>query len=247
MEKTLILIPSRLSASRLPGKPLLKILGKSIISHVFKKAEESNLGDVYVAAEDQEIVDDVVNNGGNAFLTNNNFETGSDRIYSLYKRLDLKNVDYIINLQGDEPNIDVDDLKKLNKLVKNNKNDIGTLAAKIKDVSIFKNENVVKVKTETELNNNNFPFAKNFKRFFKNDELNIFHHIGVYMYKTEVLEKIVKLKRSKNEIKSKLEQLRAMDNGVKINVALAKFVPIGIDTMEDYLALKKIMEYKSNL
>ena len=247
MEKTLILIPSRLSASRLPGKPLLKILGKSIISHVVKKAEESNLGDVYVAAEDQEIVDDVINNGGNALLTSNNFKTGSDRIYSLYKKLNLKNVDYIINLQGDEPNIDVNDLKKLNQLVKKNKNDVGTLAAKINDISIFKNENVVKVETEIELNNNNFPFAKNFKRFFKSDELNIFHHICIYMYKTEVLEKIVKLKRSENEIKNRLEQLRALDNGIKINVALAKFAPIGVDTMEDYLALKNIMEYKSSL
>ena len=245
MQKTLIIIPSRLSAARLPGKPLLKINNLSIISHVLKKAEESKIGKVYVAAEDEEIIEDVKKNGGNAIITSKEHKTGTDRIYSLFEKLNLQNIDYIINLQGDEPNIDVDDLKKLDRLVKKNKSDIGTLAAKIDNISIFSNENIVKVVTEAKLDEDDFPLAKEFKRNIIKNENNVFHHIGIYMYKTEILKKFVKLKQSKNEINNKLEQLRAMDNGIKINVALAKFAPIGVDTMEDYLALKKIMEYKS--
>ena len=114
MSKTVILIPSRLSATRLPRKPLLKINGTSIISHVVKKAKEADIGEVYVAAEDKEIIDDVNSNGGKAVLTSNNHKTGTDRIYECFKKLSLKDTEYIINLQGDEPDIDINDLKSLN-------------------------------------------------------------------------------------------------------------------------------------
>ena len=246
MPKTLILIPSRLSATRLPGKPLLKINGLSIISHVVKKAQESKIGEAYVATEDKEIVEDVEKNGGKAILTSKNHKTGSDRIFECFQKLNLKDVDYIINLQGDEPDIDIDDLRHLDRLVKKNSSEIGTMASKIKDKSILKNENIVKVITETELDSQNFPLALKFQRKIDQSEnRNVSHHIGIYAYKTEILEKIVKLEQSKNEIKNKLEQLRAIDNDIKINVALAKISSIGVDTMEDYLALKKILEYKS--
>ena len=245
MSKTVILIPSRLSATRLPGKPLLKINGFSIISHVVKKAKEADIGEVYVATEDKEILDDVHLNKGKAILTNNNHKTGSDRIFECFEKLDLKNIDYIINLQGDEPNIDINDLKHLNKLVHINKPEIGTLGSEIKDKSSLNNENIVKVLTDIKMTNINFSIAKDFKRKLNNLDLNIYHHLGVYAYKPNVLKKIIKLKQSNNEIENRLEQLRAMDNGIKINVALAKNCPIGIDTMEDYVALKKILEYKS--
>ena len=91
--KTLVIIPSRLSASRLPGKPLLKIKGLSIISHVYKKAQEANIGEVFVAAEDQEIIEDVRKNGGEAILTSNNHKTGTDRIYEVIKKLNIKDID----------------------------------------------------------------------------------------------------------------------------------------------------------
>ena len=246
MSKTLILIPTRLSATRLPGKPLLKINNLSIISHVVKKAKESNIGDVYVAAEDREIIKDVENNGGKAILTGNHHKNGSERILECFEKIDQENVDYIINLQGDEPNINTDDLIKLNSFVTKNKSQIGTLAAKISDNSILNNPHIVKVITKDKITQNNFPLAFDFKRKInQNIEENIYHHIGVYAYDANALKKIVKLKQSKNEIKNNLEQLRAMDNGFKINVALAKSSPIGVDTMEDYLEIKKIMEYKS--
>ena len=132
--KTLTIIPSRLSATRLPSKPLLKINDISIISHVFKRAEEANIGEVVVAAEDQEIVDDVVKNGGRAILTSRNHKTGTDRIYEAFKKLEVNDVDLIMNLQGDEPAIDIDDIISLNKKMVINQSKMGTLAAKMKNL-----------------------------------------------------------------------------------------------------------------
>ena len=242
--KTLTIIPSRLSATRLPGKPLLKINGLSIISHVFRKAEEANIGEVVVATEDQEIVDDVIKNGGKAIITSNNHKTGTDRIYEALKKLNIKDVDLIMNLQGDEPAINIEDIINLNKKMNVYSSQMGTLAANIKNYDDLENENIVKVITKKNLKDEDFSSAENFLRNSTNID-NIYHHIGVYCYSVETLEKFVKLKQSQNEIKNRLEQLRALDNNIEINVALAKSSPIGVDTEEDYLALKKIMEYKA--
>ena len=235
-----------MGASRLPGKPLLKINNLSIVSHVLKRAVEADIGQVVVATDDQKILNDVLKNGGKAILTNKNHKTGTDRIFEAYKKLNIKNVDYILNLQGDEPNINKDDIISLNNFMINNKSEIGTLAAKIQDYNMLDNKNVVKVITEKKLEENNFPKALNFTRkSLSINNQNIYHHIGIYSYKVKVLEKIISLDQTNNEIENKLEQLRALDNGLKINVALAKSSPIGVDTEEDYLAIKKIMEYKS--
>jgi len=99
MAKTLILIPSRMAATRLPGKPLLKINNLSMVSHVVKRAEEANIGEVVVATEDQEILEDVLKNGGKAVLTSNGHKTGTDRIFEAYQKINIKNIDYILNLQ----------------------------------------------------------------------------------------------------------------------------------------------------
>ena len=242
--KTLIIIPSRLSATRLPGKPLLKINDISIISHVFNKAKETNIGEVIVAAEDQEIVNDVKKNGGKAILTSNKHKTGTDRIYEAYQQLKLDNIDFIMNIQGDEPAINIQDIINLNQMMINHKAEIGTLAAKIQNKSDLTNENIVKVITQNNLEDDPFTHAKTFLRKSE-DILNIYHHIGIYCYSSEILKNFVELAQSKNEIENRLEQLRALDNNIKINVALASKAPIGIDTEEDYLALKKIMEYNS--
>ncbi len=233
-----------MSATRLPGKPLLKIKGLSIISHVTKKAKEANIGEVIVATEDQEIVDDVKRNGFNAILTSKKHKTGTDRIHEALKKSNIRDVDFIMNLQGDEPAIDIQDIISLNdKMVKKSSN-LGTLASIIKDNNSLKNENIVKVITENSLEENNFPRAENFLRKYEKKD-NTYHHIGVYCYSKDSLEKFVHLSQSKNEIRNRLEQLRALENNIDINVSLAKSSPIGIDTIEDYLALKKIMEYKN--
>ena len=242
--KTLTIIPSRLSATRLPGKPLLKINDLSIISHVFRRAQEANIGDVVVATEDQEIADDVIKNGGRAILTSKKHKTGTDRIHEALQKLEVKDVDLIMNLQGDEPAINIEDIINLNKKMVSNQSKMGTLAAKMKDIRDLDKENIVKVITDKNLNNDRFSEAKNFLR--RSPEIaNIYHHIGIYCYSTETLKYFVELGQSKNEIENRLEQLRALDNNIDINVALASSSPIGIDTEEDYLALKKIMEYKA--
>ena len=246
MTKTLILIPSRMGASRLPGKPLLKINNLSIISHVFKKAEQANIGEVVVATENNEILEDVEKNGGRGILTRSDHKTGTDRIFEAYKKLDFKNIDFILNLQGDEPNIDTSDIINLNKFMINNDSEIGTLAANIEDNKMHDNKNLVKVITQDNLTQKNFSLALNFTRnnLSKNYK-NIYHHIGIYSYSVAALEKFINLPQTKNEKENRLEQLRALDNKMKINIVLAKSSPIGVDTEEDYLAIKKIMEYKS--
>ena len=234
-----------MAATRLPGKPLLKINNLSIISHVFKRAEEANIGDVVVATDDREILKDVQKNGGKGILTNKNHKTGTDRIFEAYKKLNIKDVDYILNLQGDEPDINKDDIINLNNCMINQDAELGTLAAKIQNDKMLNNRNVVKVITDKKLTESNFPAALNFTRDnLSTESPNIYHHIGIYSYKISVLEKFVSLDQTNSEKKNKLEQLRALDNKLKVNVALAKSSPIGVDTEEDYLAIKKIMEYK---
>ena len=243
--KTLVIIPSRLSASRLPGKPLLKINGLSIISHVYKKAQEANIGEVFVAAEDPEIIEDVEKNGGEAILTNNNHKTGTDRIYEAFVKLGRTDIDLIMNLQGDEPLMNIEDIQNLNKHMIRTKRDIGTLAAKISNKKVFENHDIVKVITEESLDYIKFPRAINFMRKLDKENNQTYHHLGIYCYNVEILKRFISFKQSQNEIENRLEQLRALDNNINVNVALAKSSPIGLDTREDFMAIKKIMEYKS--
>ena len=237
--KTLVIIPSRLSASRLPGKPLLKINGLSIISHVYKKAQEADIGEVFVAAEDQEIIEDVRKNGGEAILTNNNHKTGTDRIYEAFVKLGRTDIDLIMNLQGDEPLMNIEDIQNLNKHMIKTKRDLGTLAAKINDKKVFENHNIVKVITEESLDDSKFPRALNFMRKLDKENNQAYHHLGIYCYNVEILKKFISFKQSQNEIKNRLEQLRALDNNININVALAKSSPIGVDTEGGFYGYKK--------
>ena len=214
--KTLVIIPSRLSATRLPGKPLLKINGLSIISHVFKRAETANIGEVVVATEDKEILEDVKKNGGNAIITSKNHKTGTDRIYEAYQILNKKNIDLIMNVQGDEPDINIQDIRRLNnQMIDNINSKIGTLAAEINNDKIYNDQNVVKVKIKEKFDQNPFPLAENFFRVCQNKE-SVFHHIGIYCYQIETLKKFVLLSQSKNELNNKLEQLRALDNDIEV-------------------------------
>ena len=243
--KTIIIIPSRLSAVRLPGKPLLKINGLSIISHVFKKAVDANIGEVYVASGDQEIIDDVHKNGGQAILTSNEHKTGTDRIFEALNLLEKRDTELVMNLQGDEPLMNIQDIRNLHRKMIETKSNLGTLASNIKDQKEYVNENVVKVITKESLHDMKFPEAVNFERKSKESSNNIYHHLGIYCYQLETLKNFVSLNQSQNEINQKLEQLRALDNNIKIKVSLAKESPIGLDTEEDFVAIKKIMDYKS--
>ena len=248
MAKSIILIPSRLGATRLPNKPLLKINNKSIIMHVYEKAIECGIGDVFVTTCDEEIISEVQKNGGKSILTSKEHNTGTDRIAEALEKIKLENeVDYIINLQGDEPLIDISDIKNLNFQTVNNNSDLATLACKI-DTSKqdkYSNSNIVKVVTQEDLQKKSISKAVKFERIIDAKKNNyIYQHIGIYVYKKPILKKFVKLNQTENEKVKKLEQLRALENGINIDVTYAKTIPIGVDTKEDYVELKNLMEYK---
>ena len=243
MSNSIIIIPSRLAATRLPQKPLIKINNKTLIMHVYEKAIQSQIGEVYVATCDEEIASEVRKNGGKFIMTDIKHTNGTDRVYEAAQKLDLKDIDFIMNVQGDEPMIDPVDIRNLNNLSKENNYNISTLAFNIEKKEDYVNENIVKVITKNKISNNSISEALNFHRVIKGDHYdNIYQHFGIYLYKCSALKKFVNFKKSKNEIKERLEQLRAIDNNMKIDVLLANYFSSGIDTkkdLEEYINLLK--------
>ena len=239
MSNSIIIIPSRLAATRLPQKPLIKINNKTLIMHVYEKAIQSQIGEVYVATCDEEIASEVRKNGGKFIMTNINHTTGTDRVFEASQKLDLKDIDFIMNVQGDEPMINPLDIRNLNKLSKEINFNVSTLAYNIEKKEDYDNENIVKVITKNKISDNSATEALNFYRVIKEkNSRNIYHHFGIYLYKYSALKKFVNFEKSENETKERLEQLRAIDNNIKINVILAKYFSSGIDTkkdLEDYI------------
>ena len=242
MKNTAIIIPTRLGAKRFPNKPLAKINNVPMIIHVLNRAKESKVGEVFVATPDDEIFQVVKENGGKAILTEAEHPSGSDRVYEAYTKKLINNVDLIINLQGDMPNIKPESISKLAKLMRSNNCDIGTLASYITDKKDIKDPNVVKVQVEQTLKDDNFLDAKDFFRIKKDlkDE-KIYHHIGIYAFTNIALTKYVKFARSKLEIERNLEQMRAMENNLIIKVGLCDYTPLGVDTEEDLIKVSKEM------
>ena len=243
MKNTAIIIPTRLEARRFPNKPLAEINSKPMILHVLNRAKESKVGKVFVATPDKKIFDIVNNNGGIAILTEKSHLSGSDRIYEVYLKKLKNNVDLIINLQGDMPNVDPNTISKLEKLMRSNQCDIGTVASPIRDNDEIVNENVVKVKVEETLKDHSFLAAKDF--FRKKKDLNndkVYHHLGLYIFTKDALTRYVKLKRSKLEIERNLEQMRAMENNMLIKVGMTNSMPLSVDTKQDLEKVKKEME-----
>ena len=242
MKNTAIIIPARLGAKRFPNKPLVKINNVSIIIHVLSRAKESKVGEVFVATPDDEIFQVVKENGGRAILTKAEHPSGSDRVYEAYTKKLINNVDLIINLQGDMPNIKPESISKLAKLMRSNNCDIGTLASYITDKKDINDPNVVKVQVEQTLKDDNFLDAKDFFRIKKDlkDE-KIYHHIGIYAFTNIALTKYVKFGRSELEIERNLEQMRAMENNLIIKVGLCDSMPLGVDTEEDLVRVSEEM------
>ena len=244
MKNTAIIIPTRLGAQRFPNKPLAKINNLPMIIHVLNRAQESKVGEVFVATPDKEIIEVVKKNGGKAVLTKSSHTSGSDRVYEVYENelKNKKNFDLIINLQGDMPNIKPSSILKLAKLMSNRDCDIGTLASNIKNKKDMTNPNIVKVNTDQILTKDSFLLAKDFFRI-KNDLDNekIYHHIGIYAFTNIALTKYVKFAKSKLELERNLEQMRAMDNNLSIKVGLSDDNPLGVDTEEDLINVTKEM------
>lgn len=236
MKKNIIIIPSRLQATRFPNKPLVDINGLPMIVMVAKQAEKANIGEVVVACGDVEIFDVVKQHGINAIMTDNDLPSGSDRIYQALTKLEEK-FDNIINVQGDVPTINPETIKIVaNALNQDDKVAVSTACAKITDKSEINNPNVVKCYAD--FSNGKIAQATDFNREAIGNEP-FYHHIGIYGYKSHGLEQFINLKPSKNEIKRKLEQMRLIDNGLIINACLVDEIPIGIDIAQD---LEKLLD-----
>jgi 3-deoxy-manno-octulosonate cytidylyltransferase (CMP-KDO synthetase) len=244
MNKIAIIIPSRLDSQRLPNKPLKLINKKEMILHVYNAAVCSKVGEVYVATPDKKIIETVKNAGGNAIKTSDQHETGTDRVFEVFKN-DLNNQpDIIINLQGDMPNIKPSAITALASYMKQGKCDIGTLASDFSTKDEIANPNVVKVAVKNKLSENIFLNALDFFRVKRNLNENLYHHIGIYAFTNKALMRYVSLKRSILEIERKLEQLRALENDMSVHVGYIESSPLSVDTEEDLIEIKKIMENK---
>ena len=239
MNKTAIIIPSHLAAKRLPNKPLLKINNKAMITHVWEKAKASNVSDVFVATANQEIIDEIKNNGGNAILTGKQHTTGSDRIYEAIEKLQLDH-DIIINVQGDMPMINPETINLINNfMIANSNASVSTVASKITEEEI-KDKNVVKVVTEQDLKINKFQKALNFVREISNEKF-YYHHIGLYAYRKNILNKFVNMQKTENEINRSLEQMRFLDHNIDIFVGYTDDNPLSVDTKEDLEKIRKLI------
>jgi len=243
MNNIAIIIPSRLNAERLPNKPLKLINKKEMILHVYDVAKNSNVGKVIVATPDQKIFELIKNHNGLAVLTSDRHETGTDRVFEVFEK-ELKSMpEIIINFQGDMPNLNPQAIKDLAEHMKKNLCDIGTLASNIKKDREKKDPNVVKVVVEKDIKNKSFAKAVDFFRT-SNEPLNMFtyHHVGIYAFTSKALIRYVSLKRSKLEKKRNLEQLRALEDKMKIDVGYIDSCPLSVDTKIDLAEVKKIME-----
>tara|TARA_B100001059_G_scaffold139909_1_gene140055 strand:- start:286 stop:1023 length:738 start_codon:yes stop_codon:yes gene_type:complete len=242
MNKIAIIIPSRLDALRLPNKPLEHINNKEMILHVYEAAKKTNTGEVYVATPDKKIMDVVTTHGGNAILTSLNHQTGTDRVYEVFKDHLKAEPNIIVNLQGDMPNINPKAIKDLILYMNKGQCDIGTMASEFGSEKELTDENNVKVIVKEKLRINNFCKAIDFSRVSSTKDDNIYHHVGIYAFTNKALVRYVSLKRSKLELERKLEQLRAIENDMSIHVGYINSSPISVDTKNDLIEVKKIME-----
>ena len=239
MTETAIIIPARYGSSRLEGKPLIKVEEKPVIQWVYEKALASRLADIIIVATDDERIFNAVKVfGGNVEMTSVNHKCGSDRIKEVVMR--HPEISYIVNLQGDEPLIKPESIDEVIKNVKDDKDtDISTLIRKITPKEA-ENPNLVKCVID------NSGFALYFSRskipFERNaDKADFYGHLGIYGYKREALIKMTELPQSSYEQAESLEQLRALQNGMKIKTSIVDFVPVGIDTKEDLEKFKNIV------
>ena len=244
MNKTVIIIPSRLDAARLPNKPLKLINNKEMILHVYEAAKKTN-SEVYVGTPDQKIIDVINQHKGKAVFTSANHQTGTDRVYEVFKNYLKSEPDLIINLQGDMPNIEPQAITDLINYMKEGACDIGTLASSFTSDNELANENNVKVAVKEKLTNGKYSEALDFFRKDSNEYENYYHHVGIYAFTNKALVRYVSLKRSKLELERKLEQLRALENLMSIHVGYINSSPLSVDTKNDLMEVKKIMEKSS--
>ncbi|MBO6814006.1 MAG: 3-deoxy-manno-octulosonate cytidylyltransferase [Rhizobiaceae bacterium] len=233
MTKTLILIPARMASTRLPGKPLADVAGLPMVCQVVERAREADVGDIVVATDAEEIRIAVERHGARAIMTRTDHESGSDRIWEALLASDPGGaVSTIINLQGDLPTISAATIRSALLPLEEKSVDIATLAAEIRDDEERDNPNVVKV-VGTPSGAERLRALYFTRARAPHGDGPLYHHIGLYAYRREALGKFVSLAPSILERREKLEQLRALENGMRIDVQLVEEVPAGVDTPED--------------
>ena len=243
MPKSLIVIPARLAATRLPDKPLADIAGEPMIVHVWRRAIEAECGPVLVATDSQAVRDAVAQAGGEAVLTRPDHASGSDRIHEALLQTDPdRSFDTIVNLQGDLPTLDPQLVRACVAALEEGEADIGTIAAEIVREEERENPNVVKV-VGSPLPRGGILNALYFTRATAPyGEGPLYHHIGLYAYRRAALERFVGLPPSPLETREKLEQLRALEAGFRIHVGLVDTVPLGVDTPADLARAREVLE-----
>lgn len=240
-DDVLIIIPARMAASRLPGKPLADIAGTPMIVHVLRRVEAAAAGRVAVATDSTDIAAAVEKAGGQAVMTRADHPSGSDRIFEALAIMDRRRqARVIVNVQGDLPTLDPADLAAAVALIDDLAVDVATLAAEITRAEERTNPNVVKVVgspvTPSRLRALYFTRAT-----APYGEGPLFHHIGLYAYRRQALEKFVALPPSPLERREKLEQLRLLEAGMRIDVAVVKSMPLGVDTPEDLAIARRVL------
>ena len=242
MSQTLIVIPARLQASRLPGKPLEDICGAPMIVHVWRRAIESDVGRVIVATDADEIRDVITSAGGDAVMTRADHQSGTDRVHEAAETIDPEGQhDVIVNLQGDLPTLDRNLVSACAAPLSDDGCDIATVAAEITDDLERDDPHVVKV-VATRIPGSGTLRALYFTRATAPyGEGPLYHHIGIYAFRRSALARFVSLPRSELEEREKLEQLRALEAGMRIDVALVDTVPVGVDTPADLERARKLL------
>jgi 3-deoxy-manno-octulosonate cytidylyltransferase (CMP-KDO synthetase) len=242
-KRALIIIPARMAATRLPGKPLALIDGEPMIVHVWKRACQSNIGPVIVACGDSEILEEIEKRGGKAILTNPKLPSGSDRVYSAAKIFDPSGeFEFIINVQGDQPTLDPNHIARTVDALEDSNANMSTLVTLIKDKKDINDPSVIKVAIDF-LENKKIANAVYFSRNpIPSGDGPMYHHVGIYGFTRQSLEEFVNFPPTDLEKREKLEQLRALSNGFKISAYLVDHSPPSVDTPEDLERVKKILE-----
>jgi 3-deoxy-manno-octulosonate cytidylyltransferase (CMP-KDO synthetase) len=240
MSRAIVLIPARMASTRLPGKPLADIGGTPMIVHVLRRADAAGVGEVAVATDSEVVATAVEKAGGRAVMTRADHASGSDRIYEALEALDPEQrFGIVVNVQGDLPTVEPADIRAALGPLTDPSVDIATLAAEISNPAELTNPNVVKAigtpVTPSRLR------ATIFTRADATGPGPHYHHIGLYAYRRAALERFVKLKPSANEQREKLEQLRALDAGMRIDVVTVKSVPLGVDTPEELAKARALL------
>jgi len=238
---TLILIPARMASTRLPGKPLADIGGLPMIVHVLRRAEESKMGRAVVATDDAGIADAVRAHGGEAVMTRADHPSGSDRIFEALGRLDPKaQFDIVINLQGDLPTIPPGDIRAVADPLADPAVEIATLAAEIHVAEEHTNPNVVKA-IGSPVSEDRMRALYFTRATAPANDGPRYHHIGIYAYRRKALVKFVSLPPSPLEQRERLEQLRALEAGMRIDVSIVNSVPLGVDTPADLETARRLL------